>query len=338
MIWLTWRQFRTQAVVAVAMVVAIATIYLTTRSAMLDIARDTGYAACAADCDKLANQFVRTARSGYLGHLYQVGALFLFLLPALVGLFWGAPLVARELEAGTHRLVWNQSISRNRWLGVKLGGIGLATAAVAGFASWAITAWASPLDRADGWVVPLTYAARGIVPIGYAVFGFVVGVTVGMLLRRTVAAMAVTLVIILAAMVGGVFLREQLVAHNTFQQALPDDWDGGISLSPDDPSRNLRIEVEPPKVATWVLTNQILKADGSAYHGPYDPATCGPTADREGPDTCRKWVATQNLHQKVVYIGDDKFWALQWRETGLLLVASSLLAIFCFWWIRRRVA
>jgi ABC-type transport system involved in multi-copper enzyme maturation permease subunit len=338
MIWLTWRQFRTQAVVGLVLVAAVAVLYLSTRSAVLDIARDSGYASCTADCEQLASQFVKTVRSGYLGRLYQIGAVVLFLLPALVGLFWGAPLVARELEAGTHRLVWNQSIGRNRWLGVKLGGIGLAVAAFAGLASWAITAWASPLDKVDGWVVPLTYAARGIVPIGYAVFAFVVGVTVGMLLRRTVAAMAVTLLLVVAAMVGGVFLRAQLVAHSTYQQALPAEWDGGISLSPGDPSMDIRLEVAPPVGASWVLSNQILNAAGAVYHGPYDPTKCGPQADRQGPDQCRKWLAAQNLQQKVSYLGNDKFWALQWRETGLLLVASSLLAIFCFWWIRRRVA
>ena len=53
-------------------------------------------------------------------------------LPALIGLFWGAPLIARELEAGTHRLVWNQSITRTRWLAVKLGLTGLAAMVAAG--------------------------------------------------------------------------------------------------------------------------------------------------------------------------------------------------------------
>ncbi|MEU4236817.1 hypothetical protein [Actinoplanes sp. NPDC026619] len=337
MIWLTWRQFRTQAVVGLVLVLAVGVAYLTTRSTLIDIARESGYTGCTDNCERVASQFVKTARSGYLGHLYQIGALFLLLLPALVGLFWGAPLVARELEANTHRLAWSQSISRNRWLGMKLGAIGLATAAFTGLASWAITAWASPLDKAEGWVVPLTYAARGIVPIGYAVLGFVVGVTIGMLLRRTVAAMAVTLVVVIAAMVGGLFLREHLVAQSTYQATLPADWDGGISLSPDDPNRDIRIEVDPPTVATWVLSNTIRTSTGAKYHGPYDPAKCGMNA-AGGPDVCRAWIASQNLQQKVIYIGNEKFWTLQWRETGLLLVASSLLAIFCFWWIRRRVA
>ena len=67
--------------------------------------------------------------------------------PPLLGIFWGAPLVARELEAGTHRLVWTQSVTRTRWLAVKLGVIGLAGMAVTGLVSLMVTWWAHPLDR-----------------------------------------------------------------------------------------------------------------------------------------------------------------------------------------------
>ena len=29
---------------------------------------------------------------------------------------WGAPLLAREFEDGTHSLVWTQGVTRRRWL------------------------------------------------------------------------------------------------------------------------------------------------------------------------------------------------------------------------------
>jgi ABC-type transport system involved in multi-copper enzyme maturation permease subunit len=35
-------------------------------------------------------------------------------IPALLGMFWGAPLIARELESGTYRLAWTQSVTRRR--------------------------------------------------------------------------------------------------------------------------------------------------------------------------------------------------------------------------------
>src|SRR4029453_7285318 len=70
------------------------------------------------------------------------------LLPALIGLFWGAPLLARELEAGTHRLVWNQSITRTRWLAVKLAVTGLAAMTAAGLGSLVVSWWANPIEKA----------------------------------------------------------------------------------------------------------------------------------------------------------------------------------------------
>ena len=338
MIWLTWRQFRTQALIGFAVTVVVAAVFLATRGSLLALARDMGYTGCTADCDKLAQQFAREAQSQFYGRLMTNGEGLLFLLPALIGLFWGAPLVARELETGTHRLVWNQTVSRWRWLGVKLAAIGLATVAVAGLLTWAITAWASPLDRASGWILPATFTARGVVPIGYAAFAFMAGVTVGMLMRRTVPAMAVTVVVVAAAMALSIgVLRPHLVAQSTFSGALTADRVGGISLSINDPNRRIRIEAEVPVKNAWVLSNEVLTSSGAPWDGPYDPAKCGPQAP-EGPQACSQWVASQNLKQKVIYLGPEKFWPLQWRELGVFLVLSALLAAFCFWWIRRRVA
>ncbi len=82
--------------------------------------------------------------------LYLLGVAVLYVVPALIGIFWGAPLVARELETGTFRLAWNQSVTRTRWLAVKLGLIGLASMAAAGLFSLMVTWWSSPIDQANG--------------------------------------------------------------------------------------------------------------------------------------------------------------------------------------------
>jgi len=42
------------------------------------------------------------------------------IVPGLIGVLVGAPLIARELEYGTWRLAWSQTIPRTRWLAVKL--------------------------------------------------------------------------------------------------------------------------------------------------------------------------------------------------------------------------
>ncbi len=142
-------------------------------------------AACQGDCtaeiDNFLSQFMASNHT-----IYDLAQMMTYAVPALLGVFWGAPLIARELEAGTHRLVWNQSVTRTRWLATKLAIVGGAAALTAGLLSWAVTTSSNRIDDATGdRITPLLYGARGIVPIGYAIFAFTLGVTLGMLIRRT---------------------------------------------------------------------------------------------------------------------------------------------------------
>ena len=338
MMWLTWRQFRIQALIGYAVLAAIAVVFLASRPGLMNLARDSGYLDCTSNCQQLGEAFIRQAQNSHYAALYYASEFVLYGIPAVVGLFWGAPMVARELETGTYRLVWNQTVSRTRWLAFKLVFAGAATAVLAGLASLVINWWAYPIDRAQGRMIADVFAARGVVPIGYAVFAFVAGVTVGVLIRRSIPAMVVTFAVVAAALVASPFLlRPHLVAHDSYSAALKADQIGSIGMRKDDTSRSIRVEAQPDLGNAWVLSTQLLDAGGKEYTGPYDPSTCGPEA-RAGPDDCRKWIEAQNLTVKADYIPATKFWALQWREFGVFLVASAALAIFCFWWIRRRVA
>lgn len=57
-------------------------------------------------------------RSTY-GQPLQLAEMGLMLLPVLIGVFLAAPLIAREMEAGTHKLVLSQSVGPLRWLAAK---------------------------------------------------------------------------------------------------------------------------------------------------------------------------------------------------------------------------
>ena len=199
MTWLTWRQFRAAAAMLFAALAALAAVLAVTGPGLADDYA-TGIAACTTQpggCSDFVNQF-------FQDHLYAHIAVtaVVLVLPALIGLFWGAPLLTRELEAGTHRLVWNQSITRIRWLAAKLALTGLAAMTAAGLGSLVVSWWSSPIDKTAANVPkmgPLLFAARGIVPIAYAAFAVALGVTVGMLVRRTLPAMAITLALFVAA-------------------------------------------------------------------------------------------------------------------------------------------
>jgi len=200
MIWLTWRQFRVQALTVAAALAAAAIVLGVTGPHMASLYAASGLAGCHGDsCANAASAFLGRLQTGGLDHvIYPLGLVLILATPALLGIFWGAPLIARELETGTYQLAWNQSITRTRWMGFKLGLIGLAAMATAGLLSLMITWWASPIDRTGGFPASMSqqvsrfslvlFGARGIVPVGYAAFAFALGVTAGVLIRRTLPA------------------------------------------------------------------------------------------------------------------------------------------------------
>jgi hypothetical protein len=206
MTWLTWRQFRVQAFTATAALAAFAVLLAATGPHLASLYAASGIGGCQpASCEHLASNFLQQLYSaGTYWVLYLLGVVIILLAPAVIGLFWGAPLIARELETGTSALAWNQSITRTRWLAVKLTLTGLAAIAVTEGLSLMQAWWAAPIGRAVGYggggtnlamgrFSSLVFATHGITPLGYAAFAFTLGVTAGALIRRTVPAMAVTL-------------------------------------------------------------------------------------------------------------------------------------------------
>jgi len=207
MIWVAWRQFRTQALVTLGLLAAFAVLVLVTGLHLRDVYSSLGGAHCQArnDC---------TALSGHEKALADLLGPALLAIPALLGMFWGAPLIARELESGTHRLAWTQSVTRRRWLSVRAALVGVAALVVASLASWLVSWWFAPLDVVNmNRFDPSVFGERGIVAIGYAGFAFALGVAAGALTRRTLPAMAATLLSFIAARIGfTLWIRPHLLA------------------------------------------------------------------------------------------------------------------------------
>jgi hypothetical protein len=335
MTWFTWRQFRTQAWFTTGVLAALGVLLVVTGRSIADAYADAAVATCRGDCTAAITSFLNKAQAGTNGTVYNLSLVVMYLVPALIGIFWGAPLIARELETGTHRVAWNQSVTRNRWLATKLVIIGGAAVVTVGLLSWAVTTWANKIDAVTGdRITPQEYGARGIVPIGYALFALLLGVTVGMLIRRTVPAMAATLGIYLAAVVSTqLWLRAHLVpaSHTTrpFDMSTLD----GLMINPD--SGEMEVTAGATQKGAWILSNRTITATGEVFTGPADPKHCGPD---QAPQACTDWVATLGLRQDLTYQPAGNFWPLQWTETGTFLVAAALLAGFCFWWTRHRLA
>ncbi|RAO04463.1 hypothetical protein ONO23_05047 [Micromonospora noduli] len=337
MIWMTWRQFRTPALATGTLLLVLLGGLALTWAEVTELATQTGYTGCQGDACRAAGEaFLQALQPGWASefHIAAIGAL--YLLPALVGIFWGAPLVARELESGTYRMVFSQSVSRGRWLLVKLAAGCGAAALGAGLLSLVLTEWAQPIDGASAdRMNPLVFAARGIVPIGYATLAFVVGVATGLLLRRTLAAMAVTLLVVISLQIAAPFVvRPWLAQPVTTVSPLQFDGDYGISMSPD--TGRMTVQVQPDRRGDWIVSSTTITSTGAEFTGPADMTQCGPRASG-GREACQSWLGKQNLSLKVSYVPGSKFWDLQWREFGALFALTVALSLFSLWWVRRRL-
>jgi len=353
MIRLVWRQFRTQAAVGFGTLAVIAVVAVITCPHLVHL-YDTNVATCGVhgDCSTATNAFLgndSTLRT-WLGILVIV-------VPGIIGIFWGAPLVARELEAGTHRLVWTQSVTRTRWMATKLGVIGVASMALAGLLSLIVTWWASPLDRANMNVFGI-FNQRDIVPIGYAAFAFVLGAIAGVLIRRTLPAMATALVAFVAARLAFIQLvRPHLIAPKLRDLALSLTSMGFGSTN----GGPFTLEPNPPNIPNaWINSAQIVDKGGDALTPQFVATACPRLvagAQVGGPATGSGHVSRAQVpagaqevlqncvakvgatyHEVVTYQPASHFWVFQWYELAVYLGAALLLTGACFWWVRRRLS
>jgi hypothetical protein len=316
---------------------------------MVSLYRDSGILACHGSqaCGTLASQFMARLSASADGYrvLYLLGAGLLLLTPAVIGIFWGAPLIAREVESGTFRLAWNQSVTRTRWLAVKLAAVGLASVAAAGLLSLMLTWWAGPIDRAAvlangqntfayGRFNLAIFDTRGIVPIGYAAFAFALGVAVGMLIRRTLPAMAVTLAVFAAVqIVMPLWVRPHLITPVRATVAVSAASIQGIGVS--QPGNNLFLNAATPNMPdAWILSDQVVNAAGGTSLGTL-PAAC---QQQNGFQACASAITQRHFRQKVVYQPASRYWPLQWYETAIFAALALLLAGFCAWLVRRRLS
>lgn len=197
MIWTTWRQHRAEAAVGAVILAGLVAAMLVVASIARNRARALGLPACTSaggDCGDALNALHRDF------HSIPPFTFALIAAPLVAGMFWAAPLVSREYEAGTHRLAWTQSVSPLRWITTKITLIFAAVAAAALVLGLLATWSLDPLIPAFGGRYNSSwYDVQGIVPAACMLFALAVGVAASALLRRTIPAMAVTLVVYAAA-------------------------------------------------------------------------------------------------------------------------------------------
>ncbi len=298
MTWVAWRQLRTPALTGLAAFTLLALFLLATGTRMASSFEESGLAQCVTiqpNCGLAADQFRQR-----FGSLAAIAPYFQF-IPGLIGVFWGAPLVAREFEYGTHTLAFTQSVTRLRWITVKLGlvlGLAVITTVVLGrIVSW----WYEPFAELDsGRFTPEVFSHEGIVPVAYTLFAVALGVAAGTIVRRSVAAMAITLAVFFAVR----FPVEQWVrphymppAHRTHTVA--EGFGAGTG--------------------NWNLDSQFADASGHIVPMQQVANLCPP-----GTDTAH-CVTTHGYHVFETFQPANRFWTFQAIETSIFLTLALAL-------------
>jgi hypothetical protein len=348
MIRFATRQFRTQGIAAAVGLAAVAVIVAVTHLHVASV-YDSLVAGCRSKgtCPNAISSFMQVDSSlrTWLGIVVVA-------VPGIIGIFWGAPLVARELETGTFRLAWTQSVTRSRWLGAKLGVAGTASVAVAGVLTLLVVWWSSLFDRV-GQNVYGTFDQRGVVPIGHALFAFVVGVTAGLIVRRTLPAMATTFAIFVAARLAVVnWVRPNVFAavQRTYSLTRIPMGIGSRNGGP------TTLMADPPSVPNaWTRSVEVVDAAGrpitSSRFGalcpnlaqPPRPTAQGSRVRGPAPEEARDAFTScitkvgRTYHAVVSYQPPSRYWPLQWVELGIYVGTATLLAGLCWWWIRTRM-
>jgi hypothetical protein len=320
MIWLAWRRHRKQFLYTAIALAALAAVMLPTGLSMHHVFTDSGLAACLAriptapvisanvdTCGQLSSEFSRQFNGmGFIAILFLI-------LPALIGLFYGAPLVAREVEHGTHRFVWTQGVSRRRWAATEFGLVGavaliFATAYALG-ADW----WSGPLIAGGGRMGQLVFDFEGVVPIAYTLFAVALGVLVGAVSKKVLPAMGVSLA-------GYVVVRVliEVFARPRYQSPLT----ASFPVASND-------QFNTP--GAWTSSQGIVNGAGKLVQ-PNSFMTC---AGSGGTGSCGDQLAQQGLGPAPFsnwqqYQPASRFWEFQGIEAGIFLALTAILVCLAF--------
>ena len=316
MIWLTWRQQRTETLIAALLLAVLAAVLIPTGLHVSSVYDREGIAAClvrdAGGCPDALQAF-----SNRFDGLRALVA-WMTLLPAVLATLLAAPF-AIELEQGTFRLAWTQSITRRRWLTTKLAMIAAGALVTTLIMSLLLTWWRIPFDRVDGRF-ELGFESEGIVPFAYTAFAAALVLAIAVVLRRTAPAIALALIGFIAAriVVGG-FLRPH------YLEPLSVTWSGDPSTSGPDLSRS------------WLITQDYSDAHGQPVANLASIVdACGSEVSAKlGDSTC---LAAHGVFNHAVYHPGSRFWLFQGIEAAIFLGLALALAGFTVWWVRSRVS
>jgi hypothetical protein len=261
MIWVSWRQHRSQAITGLGLLGALAVYAIVLGLEMRNSFSKNNLATCLAHSQGAGCPNSVYAFDNRFGSLVNIGFwAVLLLLPGLIGAVVGATVLGREMEMGTWRLAWSQTVPRTRWLAIQLAVVAAGLIVLGAAMTLVITWYRAPMDRLTGHFVHNAYDYEGLVFTAYILFAFGLAVLFGQLLRRTIPAM-------LSALVPWVAIRlvVEFLLRPHFMAPLPYSYTCSHNCG-----GNALVDVPPVTGHLGVL---LVGTGGGGGQGTYQPAS-----------------------------------------------------------------
>jgi hypothetical protein len=308
MTWVSWRLQRTEILIGLGILALLAALLIPTGITMADAYHQYDLGTCRFGPN------LGPVCANYIGLFQQrfqaliTVSNFFTLIPGLIGVLLAAPFIL-ELEHGTYRLAWTQSITRGRWLTGKLGLPILAALLASGTLILLLTWWRTPQVNLNGRLDAGSYDTEGTVVLGYTLFALGLALALGAVWRRAAASLTVAFVGYFAARIFvDAWLRQRLISPATVT------WSGNQ---------------QPNSLYNATVLDQTIA--GRAGH---QIATSGSFLGGHVQVSAPGLNSHTIFH--AVYIPTSDFWPLQLRETALFAGIALILILFAVWWTKDR--
>jgi ABC-type transport system involved in multi-copper enzyme maturation permease subunit len=358
--WLAWRQHRKQFMVAGIFLALFAALMIPTGLHYWHTYQHTLSTCSSTDtCSQVGGELFQGNLDGLILHLVPVAFLF---IPIVLGLFWGVPFLAREYAEGTNKLVWTQSVSRKKWLTVKLIWIILGTAIIAGMFAALMTWWSKTNNAINlNRFHEIFFNTQGIAPVAYSVFAVSLGIALGTWFRRTMVALGITLALLIAIMLVIVpnFIRPHYETPVSYKMSLLNNSKiNGAPTNSNDPTTNgASLIVSQTTVSSqnqpldWANPpKQCIVTSPPGFGGipsGHSKAVAAPTGNgtpeaidsqNGGPAVSLNCLQPLGYRMDVQYQPSYRYWDFQRIETGLYLALSVIPIGATYWLVLRRDA
>jgi hypothetical protein len=254
-------------------------------------------------------------------------------LPVLTAMFVGAPLFARDLQAGTLRFLFTQGTSRGRWVAARLAvaaAVCVPVACALGvLASW----WLQPFRAVPGggpwWPGPAVTMLTPLLLAGWTLLGLVTGAAIGLLIRSVPAVATAGVVTGGLAWLTAVRLRGALLSIGPLAARTTPGVSSSCSGS------RCAIWVPPARQMFGVVSSWGYTA-GGWFTGPGGHRLGSAAASRIVARVPEKvamsgqwagWLAARHLAYWVAYQPASRYWVFQFAEAVILLLAAALLLL-----------